>query len=396
MRPLLQLLFALSSLSGFSQNAWCGTGLPDQQAELESKINVESRSTITIPVVFHVLWKDSVENISDERIYSQLDVLNTDFRALNANLKVLSKEKQNLAADMQIEFCLAFVDPFGNPAKGITRKQTSIDNIGTQNTVSIPSKAFIKNSSLGGTDAWDTEKYLNIWIGKFQSNTILAESKFPWDTIRSEDGIRIDPEYVGIHCVDALKKRFSYGRTLTHEVGHYLGLLHPWSADCTLGDQVQDTPPQRNAYYDCNKVDDDECGYIPLVENFMQFSDDLCLALFTHDQKKRVDQMISKYRPKLLSNNVSCFPFYYPTELTEDNLNFYPNPSTGCVMVDIDLDTKLEIELEIFDATGRLIHQESNIVLSIRPIEINFLQSGMYFVRAKSNGKSVTKKIIVL
>ena len=95
----MQLLFALSSLSGFSQNAWCGTGLPDQQAELESKINVESRSTITIPVVFHVLWKDSVENISDERIYSQLDVLNTDFRALNANLKVLSKEKQNLAAD---------------------------------------------------------------------------------------------------------------------------------------------------------------------------------------------------------------------------------------------------------------------------------------------------------
>lgn len=356
----------------------------------------ERRNVLVVPVVFHIVWKDSVENLSENRIKSQLDVLNTDFRALNRELQNLPAELRNLSADMQIEFCLASVDPSGNPSNGITRKQTNIQNIGTQNTVTIPSFAFIKNESLGGTNAWDPDRYLNIWVGTFQKGSVLAESKFPWDTIKSEDGIRIDPEYVGVHCIDAVKKNFSYGRTLTHEVGHYLGLLHPWSSDCSTGDLVYDTPPQSNAYYGCLQDEKDECGFRPLVENYMQFSDDLCMALFTQGQKKRVYEMIDIYRPSLLNNSVTCYPIKYNDKLEENQLKVYPNPSTGCIAIELNITRSADLQVGVFDSSGKLLHEFKGNAIAVRPLEIEFLKSGVYFLRITNDGDSLVRKIIVL
>lgn len=378
------------------QNAWCGSDNDYRFVGKELISPIKKRAVLTIPIVFHIVWKDSVENISDERIFSQLDVLNTDFRKLNSNLSFLPESLQNLAADMEIEFCLAGENEQGKPTKGIVRKQTNIENIGTQNTVSLPSKAFIKNSALGGSDAWNPDKYLNVWIGKFQESGILAESKFPWDTLKSEDGIRIDPEYVGVHCIDAFKKKYAYGRTLTHEIGHYLGLLHPWSADCTTGDFIDDTPPQRYAYYGCPQNETDECSQRPLFENYMQFTDDRCMALFTNDQKQRVSQMLATYRPKLLENNIGCFQIYYDNPFDNESLKLYPNPTTACVMISTTSNRNEEIGIEIFDAAGKLVYKARPTVLQVRPIEIEQLQAGMYVVRFENKGNYFYRKLVVL
>ncbi len=393
----LVIIFLISICGGSSaQTIWCGSENHHVESKLIVAPEIVQRKVLVVPVVFHILWRDSSENISEERIRSQIDVLNTDFRGLNEEIKHLPENIRNLAADMEIEFCLASLDPSGGAANGITRKQTNIAAIGTQNTVTIPSRAFIKNESLGGTDAWDTDRYLNIWVGKFQPGSILAESKFPWDTLKPEDGIRIDPEYVGIHCVDAVKKNFSYGRTLTHEVGHYFGLLHPWSSDCNAGDMVDDTPPQRNAYYGCRVEENDLCGFQPLFENYMQFTDDLCMALFTKGQKARVDNMILNYRPELLMNNISCLPINYEETLSEENVNIFPNPSTGCIMIDLNLLRTKPVSIELFDSAGRLLHFVNSTAIGIRPLQIERIQSGVYFIRIKSEGDVVTKKVIVL
>lgn len=397
MKNLFSVVFTLIVTTAFSQGVRCGTVCSGNLDELLISHAPVSRSVITIPVVFHIVWRDSSDNIPDARITSQLDVLNTDFRALNDQLKYLSSAKRSLAADMEIEFCLAAVDPQGIPTTGILRYKSEVENIGTQNTPTIPSKAFIKHKNLGGADAWDTQRYLNIWVGKFQDGAILAESKFPWDNLPEEDGIRIDPAYVGVNCNGSPKKQFALGRTLTHEVGHYLGLLHPWSADCATGDYVEDTPPQRSPYYGCMpQVMDDACGSVPLVENFMQFSDDACLALFTHGQKERVYQMLLQYRTLLLNNNISCFKPTFADRLTEDNVRIYPNPTSHCISIDLKLNRESNIRVEIFDTSGKLILKDIVKVLLLRPIELSFTQSGIYFIRLTGNENTLVRKVVVM
>jgi hypothetical protein len=173
-------------------------------------------TVIKIPVVVHVLYNTPSQNISEAQIRSQLDVLNKDFRKLNADTINVPAVFKHLAADCQIEFELAKIDPSGRATTGITRKSTSILMYGLDDR--------IKFSKKGGADAWDTENYLNIWVGSLAGGLLGYASVLGCD--KAVDGVAITPGAFG--TTGAVGAPYNKGRTATHEVGHWLGLRHIW------------------------------------------------------------------------------------------------------------------------------------------------------------------------
>ncbi|CAL2103795.1 conserved protein of unknown function precursor containing a type A C-terminal secretion signal. Probable M43 family metalloprotease [Tenacibaculum sp. 190130A14a] len=235
-----------------------------------------------IPVVVHILYTNSTNNISNAQIQSQLDVLNADFRRTNSD----ANNKWSQAADTKIEFYLAQVDPNGNATTGITRKQVSKATWATDDSM--------KKSSQGGVDPWDTAEYLNMWIVDALSSggrTILGYAQFPWDTDKSTDGVVMADQYFG--TTGTAQAPFDGGRTTTHEVGHFFGLRHIWGdGGCSVDDFVSDTPASDAANYGC-ATGHNSCGSEDMVQNYMDYSDDSCMNLFTAGQRDRMQTYLA-------------------------------------------------------------------------------------------------------
>ncbi|WP_299883954.1 M43 family zinc metalloprotease [uncultured Lacinutrix sp.] len=294
---ILFTLFFLFITFSFAQQRNCGT---DQNLEYRLKkdpellkrmedieINTEIEtlkrrdkdslySRIIIPVVVHVLYRNSIENISDVQIESQIDVLNEDFRRNNSDANNIWPQ----AIDTRIEFCLTTIDPNGNPTNGITRKQVTRKDWGLTNDM--------KKASQGGVNPWNTNRYLNIWIvpemiGGF-GFPVLGYAQYPGGAA-STDGVVIGYNYFG--RIGTLTAPYDKGRTATHEVGHFLNLRHIWGNGCSVDDFVLDTPSSDNANYGCD-TGHVSCGTIDMVQNYMDYSDDACMNLFTEGQRDRM------------------------------------------------------------------------------------------------------------
>ncbi len=256
----------------------------------------------TIPVVVHVVYKNSSENLSDVQIQSQLDILNQDYRKMNPDAGQVPSLFANLAADTEIEFCLATVDPNGNSTTGITRTSTNV------NSFSISSDN-IKQDALGGKSPWDTDRYLNIWTGAITGG-ILGYATPP-GTPAARDGVVIGYTYFGTNGT----AQFPYngGRTCTHEVGHYLGLRHIWGdGNCSVDDGINDTPVQESQYGGCPTFGSPStisCGSQDMFMNFMDYTDDRCMFMFTANQAGLMRYVLENYRPNLVQNaQVACDP----------------------------------------------------------------------------------------
>jgi hypothetical protein len=257
------------------------------------------RALVTIPVVVHVVWNTTTENISDAQIQSQLTVLNADFRKLNSDVSGVPAAFSGLAADANIEFCLATVDPNGNATNGIVRVQTASTSFGTNNTV--------KSSSTGGSNAWDRNKYLNIWVCDI-SGGILGYAQFPGGSA-STDGVVVDYQYFG--TIGTATAPFNKGRTATHEVGHWLNLYHIWGDDgtgCTGSDLVADTPNQADMNYGCPTFPQVSCSNGPngdMFMNYMDYTDDACMYMFSTGQAARMQALFATggARASLLTSN---------------------------------------------------------------------------------------------
>ena len=156
------------------------------------------RAVITIPVVVHVIYNTTTQNISDAQIQSQITVLNNDFRRTNADQTTLWPQ----AADSEIQFCLVNVDPNGLSTTGITRTQTSVTSFSTNDAM--------KFSAQGGKDAWNTSKYLNIWVCNIGGG-ILGYAQFPGGGSASTDGVVIGFNYFG--TTGTATAPFNKGRT---------------------------------------------------------------------------------------------------------------------------------------------------------------------------------------
>jgi len=263
--------------------------------------NTDARAVngiITIPVVVHVVYNTSAENISDAQVQSQIDVLNADFRRLNSD----ADNTWSQAADTEIEFCLASVDPNGNPTNGITRTSSSVSAFSTNDNM--------KFNSSGGKDAWPAADYLNMWSCDI-SGGILGYAQFPGGN-PATDGVVMDYQYFG--TIGTATAPFDLGRTATHEVGHWLNLRHIWGdGNCNVDDFVSDTPTSDAPNYGC-ATSHVSCSTLDMVQNYMDYSDDACMNLYTLGQTTRMRALFEPggARASLL-NSAACGPPPTPT-----------------------------------------------------------------------------------
>ncbi|GEO05681.1 hypothetical protein AAE02nite_33450 [Adhaeribacter aerolatus] len=257
---------------------------------------------IQIPVVFHVIYHTPEENISDEQIQSQLQVLNEDYRRRNADTVNTLPAFKKLAADTGIQFCLATIDPTGKPTTGITRTYT--DSLG------FTTDEAMKFTAKGGHNAWDANQYLNIWVCNIQ-NGFLGYAQFPGGD-PAIDGVVLWYQTIGKFPANPYVSVFNQGRTATHEIGHWLGLEHIWGIKdfgCEDSDGITDTPPQDNANSGCPTGTINSCNNSlqggDMYQNFMDYTDDACMNLFTQGQSAYMQAIVSSARPGLLSA-VTC------------------------------------------------------------------------------------------
>ena len=238
-----------------------------------------SLGVVNIPVYVHVIYNNSNQNISDQQINSQIDVLNEDFRRTNSDASNTPSIFSDVAVDSEITFSLA----------GISRKSSTVSSWGTNDAM--------KYASNGGVDAITPDTHLNIWVCNIGGG-ILGYAQFPGGPAAT-DGIVVGPNFFG--TTGYLSAPFDGGRTATHEVGHYLNLRHIWGdGGCNVDDFVSDTPnasgpnytgspctfPGRNSCTPKGKPgqpDDPD-----MFQNYMDYSDDACMNLYTVGQKVRM------------------------------------------------------------------------------------------------------------
>ncbi len=363
--------------------------------------NPELNAIITIPVVFHVLYRTTSENLSNACIQTCLDALNRDYRKQNTDLSNAPSQFIAVAADCEFNFCLASKDPQGNPTNGIVHKQTTVTSWTTDDA--------IKYSAQGGDDTWGSAHYLNIWVGNL-GTSLGGYSYFPCSVVDAKDGVVINCITTGQNSCAATG--YQKGRTCVHEVGHWLGLYHTFQNGCagtsssnctTAGDMICDTPPTANANINntgCtqqNTCTETPTNEIDQIQNYMDYTQDNCRVLFTAGQKAR---MISSYNQCRTSvgNNAST----YCTTSTgiasfnsPDGFSVYPNPATSSVAIE-GTSRSEKIHYSICNLLGAEI-KSGDISSSGNSfsgkINVSDMSGGMYFIKIIDGSTFFTKKL---
>jgi hypothetical protein len=262
------------------------------RAEIHAmKMSRSYTGVIRIPVVVHVVHNGDAygtgENITDEQVLSQIEVLNEDFRRMFGTPGYNTHPD---GADTEIEFVMAKRAPDGSPTNGINRHD---GGVASWSTAAI-------ESTLKPTTIWDPTQYMNMWTVRFTSTSLLGYAQFPDGSglagmpcsggSASTDGLVMGYQFFGSSDKGtgfALSAPFDKGRTATHEIGHGLGLRHIWGdGGCAADDFCTDTPFASAANYGCSA--NTSCGSADMIENYMDYTDDECMNIFTLEQKERM------------------------------------------------------------------------------------------------------------
>ena len=349
-----------------------------------------SESIIRIPVVVHILYSNASQNISDAQVKSGIEALNRDFRKWNADTVNTPLEFRHLAADIGIEFVLATADPLGRPTNGIVRKSTTISQWTFDDK--------IKFSAQGGSNAWDSKSYLNIWIGYMPN--LLGYSSVPGSE-PGRDGVVITPAAFGTIGVSGA---YALGRTAVHEVGHWLGLKHIWGDTYCGDDGVEDTPSQSTYTIGCPTGIRTSCGNNGnMYMNYMDFADDACMNLFTTGQKLRMRSLFNApgARNSLLSSKGLNEPWMEGSPLPEEpattgELLVYPVPSLSKITIDPNNNIQFSgRQFRIVNAQGVVLYK-GLINGNRQTIDISHFATGIYFLQVQAENGIISKKILKL
>ncbi|MGR3809542.1 zinc metalloprotease [Jiulongibacter sp. NS-SX5] len=355
---------------------------------------------IRIPVVVHVIHNNSTGeiggenngNISDEQIFSQIEVLNQDFRR---EFGTRGYNEHPDGADLEIEFFLAQTGPDGTPSSGINRVFTS-------------RRSFDVFSDLEGISAlsyWPSDKYLNVWVVNL-AGVYLGYGEFPGgaldglepvDAVDIIDGVFIDHEVFGSRTGTASTGIYSYGRTLTHEIGHWLGLIHTWGDERCGTDYCEDTPQIQdpNETFSCDPIFS-RCNGVSrqnMIENYMDYTPDSCMNIFTEDQKARVRQVLelSPRRRRLVLNSQFLLPVTNTTEF-----NVLSNPGTkGDLKFQVLLPQFQDFTILAYNTLGQKVAERAYLdypstVISAEDLN---LPAGPLIIIMQTAGESFLKRV---
>lgn len=371
---------------------------------VQSHRDTVTNEILTIPVVFHIVYNSSIQNISNAQVLSQVKVLNEDFRRMNQDAGLTPSAFTAAAADSRIMFCLAQVDPRGRPSSGILRRQTNRQSFGYDDAV--------KFTAAGGDDAWDSRKYLNVWICNMEGGSIGYAT--PPGSQLDKDGVVIQYNVFG--TVGNLQPNFNKGRTATHEIAHWMGLKHIWGDNTCGDDGVYDTPQQEYYNYGCPSFPHmSSCspnGNGDMFMNFMDYSNDACMNMFTHGQKVKMRGVFSVTGPR----NSFLFSFACDSTLAtgaplpQDSTSgvvdsstavapamdwkAYPNPSPSSIHLEgvngLDLNGQL---FQVFNLTGMLVY-ETKLTSANPQLNITSLKPGIYIMRI-GQGKNIKQHKLI-
>jgi hypothetical protein len=335
-------------------------------------------------------------NITDAQIQSQIQVLNEDYRKVAGTPGGTSTNP--IAVDTNIEFYLATQDPGGQPSNGVTRTYYA-----AQNSFDLFNDLYL----LSDIAYWPSTRYLNIWVVALSNRNYLGYGQFPTaaDTLQGLnntderiDGVVIDHHYFGRRTGTVTSNLFCCGRTTTHEVGHWLGLIHP-NGDAYCGDDyVADTPPTQ-VLNETDKCDPLFSTCRPgvttrnLIEDYMDYSPDACMNVFTVGQRDRMLAVLqlSPRRVQLIQSNSSL------PETEQLTVLISPNPSSTQSTVDVQFKGLQAFDTELVDASGRIIQTNSYSASLSRQITLPVasLQAGIYIFRVRTQNETVSQRVLI-
>lgn len=385
-----------------------------QQSRAEALNGVQRMAKIRrdtvyrIPVVFHIVWNTAAQNLHDSLIHSQMKTLNEAFRHNHADTGLVRSIFKPVAGDTRIEFYLADKDPDGNPTTGINRVKTNKTDFGSFGNLFAES---VKSSSSQGVDAWNTDKYLNIWVCKFTFNgTILtAAYAFPptnarfWSatnfTSKNLQGVVVNFNYIGANNPNDNAASSLREKTLPHEVGHFLGLRHIWAdknntcagEDDGLADTPLSSSATRTVNFSKNTCKETVNDKMDMIENYMDYTPYPYTRMFTMQQSDLMRYNLLNLRSDLPELKVTI-----PPGQPYEQFKLFPNPAGAVVNLHLQYDG--EYTYTFTDVTGRVVQNGSFNVKGPYDYTLNTdnLSPGIYHIALTINGDQLHRQKILI
>jgi hypothetical protein len=265
------------------------------QLRLTAAFRSDLSLPVTIPIVVHVVYASAAENVSDAQVQSQIVALNKDYGAKNPDRTKTPAVWAGLVSDTGVQFKLATIDPNGKPTNGITRTKTT--------QTSFSNNDSVKSAAKGGADAWPSDKYLNLWVCTL-GNGLLGYAQFPGGPAATDGVVILN---AGFGTTGTATSPYNLGRSATHEIGHWLNLIHIWgdTSDCTGSDFVADTPNAQNPNYGKPTFPHVSCTNGPngdMFMNYMDYVDDDTMFMFTAGQVARMHATLAGPRAPLVAS----------------------------------------------------------------------------------------------